>query len=228
MKPATDIFFPNRVYQMSDAYVYTNSTAPTDPTAQYFVRKDWSNPISDESGGSYTGGNSVITTTQICNSGLYSNFREAYLSVPMVMTMSGCAIPDLSDVTKSLDYSLGLKNWFGQVIHSIQVDAGGATIVQQTAFCNIWNHFKLMTSCLGTMWQPKARQLASILTMRCQPTWQIQSLQLPLVQLMDVVAATMQTVVLSQSSQVPTTVTTVPILVLSRDSNTSTTTHSPH
>ena len=47
---------------------------------------------------------------------------------------------------KGADYALGLKNWFGQIIHSFTLDYNGTTIIQQTPFVNMWNSFKLMTS----------------------------------------------------------------------------------
>jgi hypothetical protein len=41
---------------------------------------------------------------------------------------------------------MGLKNWFGSIIHSFSLDYMGTTIIQQTPFINMWNAFKLMTS----------------------------------------------------------------------------------
>jgi hypothetical protein len=46
----------------------------------------------------------------------------------------------------SADYAIGLKNWFGQIIHSFTLDYNGTTIVQQTPFINMWNSFKLLTT----------------------------------------------------------------------------------
>jgi hypothetical protein len=46
----------------------------------------------------------------------------------------------------SADNAVGLKNWFGQIIHSFTLDYNGTTIVQQTPYINMWNSFKLMTS----------------------------------------------------------------------------------
>jgi hypothetical protein len=41
---------------------------------------------------------------------------------------------------------MGLKNWFGTMIHSFTLDLNGTTIIQQTPFINMVNSFKLMTS----------------------------------------------------------------------------------
>jgi hypothetical protein len=55
------------------------------------------------------------------------NYREAYLAVPMVLSLTGTALlgPDAS--ANSVDYGIGLKNWFGSVIHSFTLDIGGTT-----------------------------------------------------------------------------------------------------
>ena len=45
-----------------------------------------------------------------------------------------------------MDYVIGLKNWYGSIVHSFTLDYNGTTIIQQTPFCGLWNTFKLMTS----------------------------------------------------------------------------------
>lgn len=52
----------------------------------------------------------------------------------------------ISENYNSADNLLGLKNWFGNIIHSFTLDYNGSTIVQQTPFVNMWNSFKLLTS----------------------------------------------------------------------------------
>jgi hypothetical protein len=56
------------------------------------------------------------------------------------------APPVATDYGKALDSAIGLKNWFGNIIHSFTLDYNGSTIIQQTPFVNMWNSFKLMTS----------------------------------------------------------------------------------
>ena len=115
-----------------------------------FVKKDWLN-ILDNQNSNYNSNQSVIDTSQLSNSNKWMSYREAYLSVPMLLSV---ATTDLAtaggfapatDAT-SADYALGLKNWFGQIIHSLTLDYNGTTIIQQTPWCNMWNSFKLMTS----------------------------------------------------------------------------------
>ena len=111
-----------------------------------FVRKDWLN-ILDNMNAQYNSNQSIIDTSQLSNSNKYLSYREAYLMCPMLLTLSttqGVFAPATS--ATSADYAIGLKNWFGTIIHSYTLDYNGTTIIQQTPYINMWNSFKLMTS----------------------------------------------------------------------------------
>jgi len=113
-----------------------------------FVKKDWLN-ILDNMNQNYSSNQSVIDTSQLANSNKYLSYREAYLLVPMILSIATDAntvnfVPATS--ATSSDYAMGLKNWFGQIIHSFTLDYNGTTIIQQTPFINMWNVFKLLTS----------------------------------------------------------------------------------
>ena len=133
-----------------------------------FVRKDWIN-ILDNQNQNYGSNQSVIDTSQLSNSNKYMSYREAYFLMPFTVTLCTTADPVASPIVaegaiaaydapernnffeplqtyKSADYSIGLKNWFGQIIHSFTLDYNGTTIIQQTPFVNMWNSFKLITS----------------------------------------------------------------------------------
>jgi len=128
-----------------------------------FVKKDWLN-ILDNQNGNYNSNQSVIDTSQLSNSNKYMSYREAYLEVPMLLT---CATTNLASSAgfkpnvagTSADYALGLKNWFGQIVHSLTLDYNGTTIIQQTPYCYMWNSFKLLTS---LSWGDVASQGATI------------------------------------------------------------------
>lgn len=108
-----------------------------------FIRKDWLN-ILDNQNQNYQNNQSIIDTSQLANSNKYMGYREAYLAVPMLLCVR---TPNASANTYDInDYAIGLKNWFGSIIHSFTLDYNGTTIVQQTPFCNMWNSFKLMTT----------------------------------------------------------------------------------
>jgi len=112
-----------------------------------FIRKDWLN-ILDSQNQNYQNNQSIIDTSQLTNSNKYIGYREAYLAIPMLLSVSY----PLADGTNPYntvdvyDYSIGLKNWFGSIIHSMTLDYNGTTIIQQTPFCNMWNAFKLLTT----------------------------------------------------------------------------------
>jgi hypothetical protein len=129
---------------MADTLVY-DLASMTEGSPNVFVKKDWLN-ILDNQNGQYRGNQSVIDTSQLSNSNKYMNYREAYLAVPLVLTGSGAALGDTSVAATSADYAIGLKNWYGTLIHSLTLDFNGTTIIQQTPFCSMWNIFKLMTS----------------------------------------------------------------------------------
>jgi hypothetical protein len=130
-----------------------------------FVRKDWIN-ILDNQNQNYSNSQSIIDTSQLSNSNKYMSYREAYLAIPLLLSMGlpktgisitpeaageSVSVADLSigkwnAASTSADYSLGLKNWFGTIIHSMTLDYNGTTTCQQTPYINMWNTFKLMTS----------------------------------------------------------------------------------
>ena len=108
-----------------------------------FIRKDWINLL-DNQNQNYQNNQSIIDTSQIANSNKYVAYREAYLAVPLLLSVR---TPSSGAGTYTInDYSIGLKNWFGSIIHSMTLDYNGTTIVQQTPYCNMWNSFKLMTT----------------------------------------------------------------------------------
>jgi len=115
-----------------------------------FVKKDWLN-ILDNQNSNYNSNQSVIDTSQLSNSNKYMSYREAYLAVPMLLTLATTDLATAGNFlpatgATSADYAVGLKNWFGQIVHSLTLDYNGTTTIQQTPYCNMWNSFKLMTS----------------------------------------------------------------------------------
>jgi len=139
---------------MSDKLVF-DLASEVEGSPSVFVRKDWLN-ILDNQNQNYNNNQSIIDTSQLSNSNKYMSYREAYLSIPFLISLGTITNsitgayadpyfkPDTS--TQSADYGIGLKNWFGQIIHSFTLDYNGTTIIQQTPYINMWNSFKLMTS----------------------------------------------------------------------------------
>lgn len=127
--------------------IYDLSQA-TEGSPNVFIRKDWLSLL-DNQNGSYSGNSSVIDTSQLSNSNRYMGYQSAYLQIPMVMTLTADANSanfDPTTAATTCDYACGLKNWYGTVIHSVQADWNGVTVIQQTNFQSLWNTFKLMTT----------------------------------------------------------------------------------
>jgi hypothetical protein len=123
-------------------------SSQTEADANIFIKKDYVS-ILDNQNGIYSSNQSVIDTSQFSNSNKYINYREGYFTIPMLLTLTQSTntvnfLP--LTVASSCDYALGLKNWYGSIIHSFSVDLAGTTIIQQTPFQSLWNTFKLMTS----------------------------------------------------------------------------------
>jgi hypothetical protein len=122
-----------------------------------FIRKDWIN-ILDNQNTNYQNNQSIIDTSQLSNSNKYMGYREAYLAVPLLLSLATPNNINSDLVPEPIygsqtgqyygvsDYAIGLKNWFGQIIHSFTLDYNGTTIVQQTPFIQMWNTFKLLTT----------------------------------------------------------------------------------
>ena len=123
-----------------------------------FIRKDWINML-DNQNQNYNSNQSILDTSQICNSNKYMSYREAYLSIPFLITLGTTNITTVNTPVgmvvqpflpnqpfSSADYALGLKNWFGQIIHSFTLNYNGTTIIQQTPYVQMWNSFRLLTS----------------------------------------------------------------------------------
>jgi hypothetical protein len=94
-----------------------------------FVQKSWLN-ILDNMSQNYNANMSVIDTSQLSNSNKYLSYRESYLLMPLMLTLSstgaGSTFAPATTAT-SADYALGLKNWFGTMIHSFTLDYMGTT-----------------------------------------------------------------------------------------------------
>lgn len=117
-----------------------------------FIKKDWIR-ISDENNGNYNASQCTISTSALSNSNKWTSYREAYLSVPMIMTMVSTTTPAAAGnrfrpatEAESCDYGLGLKNWYGNMIHSMSVEFNSVIVIQQTQTLNLWSNFRLLTT----------------------------------------------------------------------------------
>ena len=131
----------------SDKLVFDLSSE-IEGSTNVFIKKDWVN-ILDNMNQNYSSNQSVIDTSQLSNSNKYMSYREAYLLVPMLLTVSNTAVNggfSPATAASSSDYCIGLKSWFGNIIHSFTLDYNGVTVIQQTPYINMVNCFRLLTS----------------------------------------------------------------------------------
>ena len=139
-----------------DALVYDMANSSRkDPSV--FVKKDWL-AISDDMNQNYAGNQVVIQTSAISASNKYIDYRQGYLTVPLLLTLTSNSVGSsgkLSPATSgtSCDFTLGLKNWIGSVIHNLTIDFNGTTIAQQTNYLPVYNNFKLMTTLSASDYQ---------------------------------------------------------------------------
>ena len=112
-----------------DTLVFDMSSQ-SEGTPQVFVRKDWLS-ILDNQTGNYQGNQSDLDTSQLANSNKYMNYREAYFLCPLLLTLTQSvgATAAFSPATSatSADYAVGLKNWYGSIVHSFTLDYNGTT-----------------------------------------------------------------------------------------------------
>ena len=126
---------------------------------QVFVKRDWLT-LQDQQNGNYAGNQLVLDTSQLANSNKYTDYRNAYLTVPMVMAISSLvdtngnsmiSIPqgdpvEYSETLDGVSQVPSLKNWFGSIVSSMLLDYAGTTIIQNTPLCGLFSTFTLMTS----------------------------------------------------------------------------------
>ena len=123
-----------------DNLVFEESINAEVPTSE-FVDKQWLY-VNDNNNANYTG-QIVLDTTPLANSGSYINWSEAFLAIPLILQLEGDATLTNS---MGLDYAVGMKNGFWQIMHSLTVEFNNGSIVQQTPFLNVFCSFKNLTS----------------------------------------------------------------------------------
>ena len=133
----------------SDTLVFDMASS-SEGSPSVFVKKDWLS-ILDNQNQNYQGNQIIFDTSQLSNSSKFLAYRESYILCPLLLTLTGSGTGAGAYFTPavagtSCDFALGLKNWYGSIIHSFTLDYNGTTIIQQTPFIGMWNCFKLMTS----------------------------------------------------------------------------------
>ena len=132
---------------MSADLVVYNQSIEEMPTSSVFLDKKWLSVL-DQNNGSYSSGQSTLETTSLATSDRLMNYREAYLTVPLLITVGNNTDVNNAGMANAASKSklVGLKNSYTSLIHSMSVDLNGSNIIQQTPFSEFYNAFCLMTS----------------------------------------------------------------------------------
>jgi hypothetical protein len=131
---------------MSTDLVVYNQSVEEAPSSSVMTDKKWLQVL-DQNNGSYSSGQSTLETTSLSTSDRFMNYRESFLSVPLVLSVANATdtddgIPDATNKSKFI----GLKNSYTSIIHSFSCDLNGTNIIQNTPFTELYNAFQLMTS----------------------------------------------------------------------------------
>ena len=130
-----------------DDLTFKLSTVVDGAMSSPFASKTWCS-ILDENSSNYASGQVTISTGALSNNSKYLNYSEAYLQVPLLITVSTDAVGNFAPATPASDasYCIGMKNWYGSIIHSMSVSMNGSVVIQQQPLQSILNSFKLATT----------------------------------------------------------------------------------
>jgi hypothetical protein len=128
-----------------DSLVFEDSIN-SDVMPNDFVSKQWLY-VNDNNNGNYQS-QIVIDTTSLSNSGLYINWSESFLAIPLVVTLASEEITDQTILPQNVpvDYFVGFKSGFWQLLNSMSVEMNNGSVVQMIPFLNVFASFKNLTS----------------------------------------------------------------------------------
>lgn len=98
--------------------------------------------IIDQNNGSYTNNQIIMDCAAISNSGKWADFANAYLAVPLLVTLTSSY--NFSAIAS--DFAVGLKNGFHQLVSSLNVEYNNTSVVQISNLTNVYISYKLNTS----------------------------------------------------------------------------------
>lgn len=136
-------FFQRKSFEMSDHLIYEDAVSTELYTTSEFTQKQYLY-VNDNNNGSYSS-QIVLDTTSLSNSGAYIGWSEAFILMPLLIQFQSATGAALSN-TGIYDWTVGMKNGYWQMIHSMTVEFNNRNIVQQVPFLNVFCGFKAMTT----------------------------------------------------------------------------------
>ncbi len=122
----------------ADALLYQMSSEVDGGMASPFIAKTWLSVL-DDNGGNYASSMVTISTAQLANSNRWLSLSESFCQIPLLITVTNTQVDGFSpaDDNTGAAYCIGLKNWYGSVIHSLSVSYNGTVVVQQMPFQSV-------------------------------------------------------------------------------------------
>ncbi len=104
--------------------------------------------IIDDNSTNYASGIVSISSAISVSSNKWLCWREAYLQIPILISVTTDAITGFAPATPATGapFCCGLKNFYGSIIHSMSISMGGSVLVQQQNFVSMLSCFRLMTT----------------------------------------------------------------------------------
>ena len=135
-----------------DKLIYDTSLREQNPESSPFLERNMATVDDGAAAGNYQSQQCTFETVSLSNNGRYCNYREGYLTVPLVMVVSGTtptgqggaavAIDWTGNHVKHSDLMLAMKNSNLNIIDSITIDFGGKQCVQETSNINQYLIYK--------------------------------------------------------------------------------------
>lgn len=123
-----------------DTFIYEN-TLENEVIEKPFISKEVQ-IVYDSNNGVYN--NQILFSTgNLNNTGKWVDYANSYIEIPVVMALKSSA--DISGGNTNA-FMMGLKNGSVQLIDSIILQYNGTSMVQQSIFTNVIQHFKIMSS----------------------------------------------------------------------------------
>ena len=105
---------------MKDLVTYSKSVEEKS-SESVFLNQSWLSVL-DSNNGSYSSSQATLETTSLASSDRFMDYREAYLSIPLLLTLGNATNANTAGGNWMLKMSskiMGLKNSYTSLIHSL-------------------------------------------------------------------------------------------------------------
>jgi hypothetical protein len=126
---------------MADQYALHQSMMPQDD--DFIAQSLQYTYITDSNSSSYNQ-QVIFDLAGISNSGKYLDALQSFILVPLVMTLTSTE-GNINNASLENTFSASLKNGFGNLIHSMQIECTNNSVVSTMSYSNMAINYKLLT-----------------------------------------------------------------------------------